>query len=60
MTGLVPPDAHERQLTRLREQVHPRHIMAVPWGWDCYTPHLEDDIYAPTLDELEARLGEKP
>ena len=60
MTGEVPPDAHERQLTRLREQVAPRRIMAVPWGWDCYTPHLEDDIYAPTLDELEARLGEKP
>jgi len=56
-----PVTARDHQLARLRTLVGPaRHIIRVPWGWDCYTPGREDDMYAPTLDELEARLAEPP
>ena len=53
-------DGEAAQLARLRRQVEPRRIMRVPWGWDCYTDGQDDDVYAPTLAELEERLAELP
>ena len=51
--------AQDRQRERILAQYPDRRLMRVPWGWNSYTPKLEDDIYAPTLDELEARLAEE-
>ena len=61
MTGLWQPgrlQAQDRQRERILAMWPERRLMRVPWGWNSYTPGFEDDIYAPTLDELEARLAE--
>lgn len=50
--------AADRKLAQMREQVAPRRIVRTPWGWDCYTPGREDDIQAPDLDQLAARLAQ--